>query len=90
MGIITFNNISSKSVGLEVETFPDYVAPQKIYEVTHVPGRNGDLVRDTKTYETKEYIIIYEVTGFNRYNQAIWGFKEIKVKKQLCQDTMKT
>ena len=47
-------------------------------------------VGDTKTYETREYIIIYEVTGFNRYNRAIWGFKEIKVKKQLCQDTMKT
>ena len=59
MGIITFNNISSKSVGLEVETFPDYVAPQKIYEVTHVPGRNGDLVRDTKTYENvpREYAV---------------------------------
>ena len=57
MGIITFNNISSTSVGLEVETFPEYIAPQRIREVTHIPGRNGDLVRDTGTYENvpREY-----------------------------------
>lgn len=54
---MSFNNISSRTMGLEVETFPDYVAPQKIYEVTHIPGRNGDLIRDTKTYENvpREY-----------------------------------
>lgn len=57
MGIMSFNNVSSRTMGLEVETFPDYVAPQKIYEVTHIPGRNGDLIRDTKTYENvpREY-----------------------------------
>lgn len=59
MGIVMFNNISSKSVGLEVETFPKYIAPQKVYEVTHIPGRSGDLVRDTKTYENvpREYAV---------------------------------
>lgn len=59
MGNVTFNNISSTSLGVEIETFPDYVAPQKIYEVTHIPGRNGDLVMDTKTYAnvTREYAI---------------------------------
>ena len=51
MGVITFNNVTSSSLGIEVETFPDYIAPEKEYQVTHVPGRNGDLVVDTKTYQ---------------------------------------
>ena len=51
MGIIKFNNVPSTTPGLEVETFPNYVSPEKEYQVTHVPGRNGDLVVDTKTYK---------------------------------------
>lgn len=50
MGIVVFNNKSSKDIGLEVETFPEYNVPEKIYEVIHVPGRNGDVVIDTGTY----------------------------------------
>lgn len=50
MGIIVFNNKSSKDIGLEVETFPEYIVPEKIYDVVHVPGRNGDVVIDTGTY----------------------------------------
>lgn len=50
MGIIVFNNKSSKDIGLEVETFPEYIAPERIYDVIHVPGRNGDVVIDTGTY----------------------------------------
>lgn len=50
MGIIVFNNKSSKDIGLEVETFPEYIAPERIYDVVHVPGRNGDVVIDTGTY----------------------------------------
>lgn len=50
MGIVVFNNKSSKDIGLEVETFPEYEAPEKIYDVIHVPGRNGDVVIDTGTY----------------------------------------
>lgn len=50
MGIIVFNNKSSKDIGLEVETFPEYIAPEKLYDIIHVPGRNGDVVIDTGTY----------------------------------------
>lgn len=50
MGVITFNGVSSKDVGIEVETFPTYDVPEKEYEVIHVPGRNGDVVIDTGTY----------------------------------------
>ena len=36
---------------------------------------------DTKTYETKDYLIIYEVKGFNNFGQTLWEFKEIINKK---------
>ena len=36
---------------------------------------------DTKTYETKDYLIIYEVEGFNGFGQTFWEFKEIINKK---------
>ena len=51
MGVITFNNITSSSIGIEVETFPEYTVPEKEYQVSHIPGRNGDLVVDTGTYK---------------------------------------
>ena len=36
---------------------------------------------DTKTYETKDYLIIYEIEGFDKFGQARWCFKEIINKK---------
>ena len=36
---------------------------------------------DTKTYETKDYLIIYEVGGFNGFGQPLWEFKKIINKK---------
>ncbi|MBP5597459.1 MAG: hypothetical protein J6Y02_18950 [Pseudobutyrivibrio sp.] len=54
MGMIKFNGASSKDFGVEVETFPNYVAPQKEYEAIHIPGRNGDLLIDSGTYSNVE------------------------------------
>lgn len=51
MGVITFNGLSSKDFGIEVELFPTYQTPRKIYDVIHIPGRNGDLHIDTGAYE---------------------------------------
>ena len=48
MGVIVFNGISSKDVGIEVETFPEYTIPEREYEAIHVPGRNGDVIIDNK------------------------------------------
>ena len=36
---------------------------------------------DTKTYETKDYLIIYEIKSFNGFGQPRWKFKEIINKK---------
>ena len=46
MGIVIFNGISSQDLHIQVQTEPDYDFPEKDYEVTHVPGRNGDIVID--------------------------------------------
>lgn len=51
MGVLMFNGVSSKDIGLEVETFPTYDIPRREYNVYHVPGRNGDIIIDTGTFE---------------------------------------
>lgn len=38
-------------------------------------------IGDTKTYETKDYLIIYEIRGFNGFSEPNWEFKEIINKK---------
>jgi len=79
MGIIEFNGISSKDLGVEVETFPDYVSPEKEYQVTHVPGRNGDLVVDTKTFQNvpRSYEVSVATNGvpIDVVNAAVARFK---------------
>ena len=51
MGIVIFNGISSKDLHVQVQTEPDYDFPEKDYEVTHVPGRNGDIVIDQGSWQ---------------------------------------
>lgn len=57
MGEIIFNGKSSKDIGLQVETFPQYQTPKRSYEKVHVPGRNGDLIIDGGSWENvvREY-----------------------------------
>lgn len=80
MGIVMFNGRSSKDIGLEVETFPTYVAPKKVYEVTRIPGRNGDLVIDTGTYENvpREYKV-----SIATYNKTTYSTKMSQVAEWL-------
>lgn len=51
MGIVAFNGVTSKSLGIEVESFPTYEFPEREYEVISVPGRNGDLYIDKGSYK---------------------------------------
>jgi len=59
MGIVVYNGVSSEEMGIVVEHPPAYNFPQRDYEVTHVPGRNGDVVFDTGSYQNviREYEI---------------------------------
>lgn len=51
MGTIIFNGVSSADLGLVIQAPPVYNIPKRNYEVTHIPGRNGDVVIDTGSYD---------------------------------------
>lgn len=70
MGNVVFNGISSKDIGLEVETFPEYEAPQKILDVISVPGRNGDLVIDTGTYKNVPRTYKVSIATFDKISYS--------------------
>lgn len=42
---LTFNGVTSDSLGVIVERYPDRVIPERIVETIRVPGRNGYLTR---------------------------------------------
>ncbi len=50
MGVITFNGVSSDDLNVVVEYFPNYTVPEKVYQTVKIPGRNGDLIVDSGTY----------------------------------------
>lgn len=60
MGELIYNGRSSKTIGLEVETYPSYQVPTRSYEKIHVPGRNGDLLIDNGSWENA--VRSYEVS----------------------------
>lgn len=51
MGVIYFNGISSKDLGIEVETFPKYEIPEKEVTKYEIAGRNGEIVVDHGTFK---------------------------------------
>ena len=51
MGVIIYNGISSEEFAIQVEHPPGYETPEKDYEVTHIPGRNGDIYVDKGSYK---------------------------------------
>lgn len=59
MGVITFNGISSESLGIKVWTFPSYEVPEREVTFVHIPGRNGDLAIDQNAYKnvTRSYSV---------------------------------
>ena len=65
MGIITFNGITSESVGIVVERPPDYDVPERIYEMTPVPGRNGDVAMDTGAYKNSSRVYDIAIGAHN-------------------------
>lgn len=60
MGIIVYNGEPSTNYYLHVEHPPEYTFAERNYEVTHVPGRNGDLVFDQGSYNNVD--TSYEVS----------------------------
>jgi phage-related protein len=51
MGVIIFNGVSSLDYGIQVESPPNYEIPERNYEITPIPGRNGELTLDRGGYK---------------------------------------
>lgn len=60
MGVIIFNNKSSADCRIQVAHPPGYAYPERDYTVTHIPGRNGDIIQDNGCYKNVERT--YEVS----------------------------
>ena len=60
MGIIIFNNKSSADCRIQVAHPPGYAYPERDYTITHIPGRNGDIIQDNGSYKNVERT--YEVS----------------------------
>ena len=60
MGVIIFNNKSSADCRIQVAHPPRYAYPERDYTITHIPGRNGDIIQDNGCYKNVERT--YEVS----------------------------
>ena len=60
MGVIIFNNKSSSDCRIQVAHPPGYAYPERDYTITHIPGRNGDIIQDNGCYKNVERT--YEVS----------------------------
>lgn len=78
MGVITLNGVTSTSIGLVIEVPPDYEIPERIYERTPVPGRNGEVVMDTGSFSnvdrTYQIAIGQEGGDFSVLSNKITGW----------------
>lgn len=73
MGVITFNGITSTSVGVQVAHPPKFVYPERDSEAVHVPGRNGDIIIDKDSY--KNVPREYELTVYDQAHPD-WTYHE--------------
>ena len=53
-GKLIFNDVSSEDLGVVIQTPPIYEYPERVYSSANIPGRNGDLVIDEKSYKNVE------------------------------------
>lgn len=80
MGVnyFTFNGTASNTYNVYVSKYPDYQIPKRAVNKISVPGRNGDLIQDTKAYNNfqKEYEIYFnaKANGFHyvAHQLAAW------------------
>ena len=70
MGLVIFNNRSSKDYYAEIESPPWYKTPARDYELTHVPGRNGDLLYDQGSYQNLDVTYTMSVVPPEGYTYA--------------------
>ena len=75
MGVIIFNNKSSADCRIQVAHPPGYAYPERDYTITHIPGRNGDIIQDNGCYKNIErtYEVSFDVPNedFATYANAV-------------------
>ena len=75
MGVIIFNNKSSADCRIQVAHPPGYAYPERDYTITHIPGRNGDVIQDNGCYKNVErtYEVSFDVPNedFATYANAV-------------------
>lgn len=47
MSYFIYNGVSSLEYGIQIEHYPVYPVPERVFETLEIPGRNGDLIRYT-------------------------------------------
>ena len=78
MGVIIYNGKSSRELHVIVEHPPAYDTPEKDYESTSIPGRNGDLLVDNGAYKNVDRV--YDIAidarkeGFSRTVGAVMSW----------------
>lgn len=70
MGLVIFNNQSSKDYYAEIEAPPTYKVPARDYELNHVPGRNGDLLYDQGSYQNVDVSYVMSIVPPQGYTYA--------------------
>lgn len=75
MGVIIFNNKSSADCRIQVAHPPGYAYPERDYTITHIPGRNGDIIQDNGCYKNVErtYEVSFDAPNedFETYANAV-------------------
>lgn len=78
MGIIMFNGKSSRDLHVVVEHPPAYDTPERDYDVTSIPGRNGDLILDNGSFSnvSRDYEIAIDARekGFSKTVSEVMGW----------------
>lgn len=66
-GYFNYNGKVSSAYGIEIEAYPDSTAAERIFEKITVPGRNGELIRDTGSYRnvTRAYSVYIHAAPSN-------------------------
>ena len=59
MGVFKFKDKTSEDFGLVVQTPPTYSYPERDVTVTHIPGRDGDIIIDNKSFKNvdRSYLV---------------------------------
>ena len=74
MGNLVFNGVSTVDMGVVIQTPPVYEIPSRVYEITSIPGRSGDLIIDKQSFQnvTRKY---YLALGFRRNSNFVTNAK---------------